>query len=256
MPPAILSALCWLSPLSLSVRPQRPASTRSGGMECPSCSLPLTPKSARRHQAFCCPDLLDPEGWKETDRRTVLAHVRQAYPARSLEQRLISTRFPERGPPPSQKQLSAMLHLSPRKTRDTLARILHAIPPPPEQSEGLEVVYEDEWLIAVNKPAALPVTPPHRLRTVPSPAPLPPAPLLPFSEHLDANTRAPVHRLDRNTSGVLAFAKTSWAAARMMRQFEERRVKKTCERTPRLFSCDMQAASYSLLSLFSFAPPA
>lgn len=37
----------------------------------------------------------------------------------------------------------------------------------------------------------------------------------------------PVHRLDRGTSGALAFARTKEAAARMCREFEEGRVDKT-----------------------------
>ncbi|KAL1519710.1 hypothetical protein AB1Y20_023220 [Prymnesium parvum] len=211
-----------LSPESVARR-ARPILAQHAAERCPSCGERVSQKKMRRHQAFCCPDLLDPAGWHAADRATVLEYVRRTYARHSLEARLMRLRFTPAagGEAPSQRALGARLALSPRKVRDTIASVLHSIPPPAEPHAPLEVLYEDAHLLAVNKPAGVPVTPPHRLRTgsllnrviahVGPAAPLP----------------APVHRLDLNTSGVLLLAKTGAAAARVMAQFEERRVQKT-----------------------------
>ncbi len=86
--------------------------------------------------------------------------------------------------------------------------------------EPLEIVYRDEFLIAVNKPAGMLV---HR-------------------SWLDKNeTRFvmqtlrdqigqhvfPLHRLDRPTSGVLLFALSSEIAAKAMPMFAEHNIEKT-----------------------------
>jgi 23S rRNA pseudouridine1911/1915/1917 synthase len=92
-------------------------------------------------------------------------------------------------------------------------------------SDALEVLYEDNHLVAVNKPCGWP------------------------SAHFDGQTETVdrlvkdylrekynkpgnvflgvVHRLDRPVSGVLVFARTSKAAARLSEQFRENAVEKT-----------------------------
>jgi 23S rRNA-/tRNA-specific pseudouridylate synthase len=85
--------------------------------------------------------------------------------------------------------------------------------PPPE------ILYDADGLVAVDKPAFLPMQGTrasrrfcleHMLR-----------------ERLGAPGLIAVHRLDRETSGVALFARDPVAAARMERQFRERRVRKT-----------------------------
>lgn len=80
------------------------------------------------------------------------------------------------------------------------------------------VIYRDEELIAIDKPAGLPVQGGTGTRT-----------------HLDGMLRALyvgedpprlVHRLDKDTSGVLVLARTAAAAARLAQQFRTRRVRK------------------------------
>ncbi len=80
----------------------------------------------------------------------------------------------------------------------------------------LEIIYEDEALIAVNKPSGIPSVP-----------------------GLDGRKSAfeilqetfgelfTVHRLDMDTSGVLLFAKTPEAAVAIQKQFENHTVRKT-----------------------------
>lgn len=84
----------------------------------------------------------------------------------------------------------------------------------------LEILYRDEWFVAVNKPAGMLV---HR-------------------SWLDSHETAfvmqklrdqisqyvfPIHRLDRPTSGVLLFALSSEAANLMCRQFEQKQADKS-----------------------------
>lgn len=68
----------------------------------------------------------------------------------------------------------------------------------------MEVVYEDEDLLVVNKPPGLVID----------------------REVLETGGRLVVHRLDKDTSGLLVFAKGRGALNNLQRQFKERRVKK------------------------------
>lgn len=90
--------------------------------------------------------------------------------------------------------------------------------PEPEVCEDFSVLYEDDDLLAVNKPANLPCHPGGRY----------------FNHTLWACVRArlkldylaPVNRLDRETSGVVLMAKQPAAARNVGRQFAEGLVEK------------------------------
>lgn len=95
---------------------------------------------------------------------------------------------------------------------------------PPEDIE-LDVLYEDEHLIVINKVAGMLVHPPsdHCSGTI--------ANALVFHCQQLAAAKTPlrpgiVHRLDRDTTGVLIAAKHEQAHERLARQFELRQVKK------------------------------
>jgi tRNA pseudouridine32 synthase/23S rRNA pseudouridine746 synthase len=85
---------------------------------------------------------------------------------------------------------------------------------------GLEIIYEDEWLIAVNKPAGLLSVPGRysdrqdsvlsRLRC-----------LLPDGANL-----ATVHRLDQETSGILLLARDRQTHRQLSQQFQQRLIHK------------------------------
>ena len=68
----------------------------------------------------------------------------------------------------------------------------------------METIYEDSDILVINKPPGLVVD-----RAV-----------------LETQERLVVHRLDKDTSGLLVFAKTEEALENLQRQFKERRVKK------------------------------
>lgn len=81
------------------------------------------------------------------------------------------------------------------------------------------VLWEAGDLVALHKPAWLPVqgTRASRLFSLEHVA----------ARLLDAPSLTAVHRLDRETSGVVLFARTGAAAARLHRQFRSRTVRKT-----------------------------
>lgn len=90
---------------------------------------------------------------------------------------------------------------------------------------ALDVLYEDEALLAINKPAGLVVhpAPGHRQGTLVS-ALLHRWPTLPPG--LDPARLGIVHRLDKDTSGVLLIAKTAAVLVELGRQFHDREIDK------------------------------
>ncbi len=112
-------------------------------------------------------------------------------------------------------------------------RVELEVPPPapaehlaPEPGIPLHVVYEDEEMLVVDKPAGLVVhpSPGHWSGTLVNA-------LLAHGHELGgiAGIQRPgiVHRLDRDTSGLLMVAKTDAAQASLMAQLKARRIKKT-----------------------------
>ncbi len=91
--------------------------------------------------------------------------------------------------------------------------------------DKIEILYEDNHLLVLNKPGGLLVQGDHSgASTLLEKAKL----------YLKEKYQKPgnvylglVHRLDRMTSGVIVFARTSKAAARLSKAFRERRVHKT-----------------------------
>jgi 23S rRNA pseudouridine1911/1915/1917 synthase len=97
---------------------------------------------------------------------------------------------------------------------------------PPRRSlegPGLPVLHEDAALVIVNKPAGLVVEPVGG--SVPSVVELLAARLPPFDVEGVAQPGV-VHRLDRETSGCLALARTDEAVGALERAFQEKRVDK------------------------------
>lgn len=83
--------------------------------------------------------------------------------------------------------------------------------------DGLPIVYEDQWIVVVNKPGGLQSVP--GLTQVDSVATR-------LQKAYPECEIAPVHRLDQHTSGLLVVAKNKDVLAAMHRQFENREVKK------------------------------
>lgn len=92
----------------------------------------------------------------------------------------------------------------------------------------LEILFEDDQIIVVNKPAGLVVHPAagHQGDTL-ADALLARDPAIALAAHPDNQHRPGiVHRLDRDTSGLLIVARTPTAMMRLAQQFQERAVTK------------------------------
>jgi 23S rRNA pseudouridine1911/1915/1917 synthase len=88
----------------------------------------------------------------------------------------------------------------------------------PREPGGLEILYEDDSLVVLNKPAGLLAVPLARRHEAPS-----------VYHHLEEylrprGKRRPhvVHRIDRDTSGLVVFAKNAQAQERVKEQFRHR----------------------------------
>jgi 23S rRNA pseudouridine1911/1915/1917 synthase len=87
----------------------------------------------------------------------------------------------------------------------------------------IPVAYEDEWFLIVDKPSGMLVipTPKNERHTLTN---------LLNHDLAKRNTSYrlhPCHRLDRDTSGLIIYAKGKSAQQRMMEEFKKRRIKKT-----------------------------
>lgn len=103
--------------------------------------------------------------------------------------------------------------------------------PPPEASDiepeniPIDILYEDEWIIVLNKPAGMVVHPGagNRGGTLVNA-------LLYHCENLadtgDEFRPGIVHRLDKDTSGIMVVAKTDRALRSLAKQFQQRTIKK------------------------------
>jgi len=89
---------------------------------------------------------------------------------------------------------------------------------PAKRTRDLDIVFEDSWLIVINKPAGLLSVPLERKAAAPSAFDLVERYLRPFGK------RRPfiVHRIDQDTSGLVVFAKSPAALARLKAQFRRR----------------------------------
>lgn len=89
----------------------------------------------------------------------------------------------------------------------------------PEVSREIRILHEDEWIVAVNKPAPLPMHPSGRFNR---------NTLVPMLQAAYPNERLrPAHRLDANTTGVVVLSRSRAAARMVQPQFEQGAVAKT-----------------------------
>jgi len=102
------------------------------------------------------------------------------------------------------------------------------VPAPPLEAPPIEVLYADSELIAVNKPAGMTVHPapghPHSTLVDALVARFPE--LAAMAEPDGVMRPGIVHRLDKETSGVMVVARTPFARTALSNQFKERSVRK------------------------------
>lgn len=97
-----------------------------------------------------------------------------------------------------------------------------SVNPPKEYVLDLNVVFEDEFIAVINKPAGIPVSG-NQFRTIQNAL----IGNISLSKEEDAlRWPKPVHRLDGPTSGLLIVAKTAKALVRLGQQFEQKAIQK------------------------------
>lgn len=89
------------------------------------------------------------------------------------------------------------------------------------ENQKLEIIYEDEWLIVVNKPAGLLSVPGRFLQNQDS--------VFSRLQNLYVGELMTVHRLDQDTSGILILARDKFTQSQLHQQFENRKVAKIYE---------------------------
>lgn len=151
--------------------------------------------------------------------------------------RLVAARFPALSRAQLQRLIkSGALTVNQRPSKPSYRaeagdRISFVLPEAPEevvQPEPipLDIVYEDQVLLAVNKPAGMVVHPAagHTSGTLVNAL----LAYIPQIADVSGQERAGiVHRLDKDTSGLLLVAKDSQAHAALQQQFKRRQVRKT-----------------------------
>jgi tRNA pseudouridine32 synthase / 23S rRNA pseudouridine746 synthase len=94
-----------------------------------------------------------------------------------------------------------------------------SLPPEAPQAEEETVLFEDDWLVVADKPHFLSVTPSGRY--------LQETLLVRLRRKLGLDDLAPLHRIDRETAGVVLFAKQAGSRGRYQTLFANREVSKT-----------------------------
>lgn len=95
------------------------------------------------------------------------------------------------------------------------------LPPEPRRAADEAVLFEDEWLVVADKPHFLPVTPAgkHLQETL----------LVRLRRRLGLDALSPLHRIDRETAGLVLFAKQATTRGAYQTLFAARAVCKTYE---------------------------
>lgn len=121
-------------------------------------------------------------------------------------------------------QVNGQVVTSPKTEIETTDEITVELPEQTADATDIPVLYEDEDIVVINKPAGVlthakgGISQEHTVADMLQP-------LTTFAS--DTNRAGIVHRLDRETSGVLVGARTPAAAEFLQKQFAQRTTKKT-----------------------------
>ncbi|CAD7703691.1 unnamed protein product [Ostreobium quekettii] len=192
--------------------------------KCPACATEwIRTETLMDHMQKCCQDLLQDEDPTQMDVDSIDEFLQRAN-AKQTELQNLGLYYEFEEPKRlgweakrSSKEVAMLMGLPHERTRKLLVRALRAIPLVVDH-DPLDVVYEDEALLAVNKPPFVTTSPRHRWQggTMVNRA----LGYLGYEPNV-------VHRLDMNTTGVLAVAKSATAAAHIQRQFKVKSLKKS-----------------------------
>ena len=146
------------------------------------------------------------------------AYMAQYWPeySRSIWQKYITAGY---------VKVNGEVETSTKRQLDEDDAVTYDIPKAPDHSDqSLPVIYEDDNVVVINKPVGVLTHSKGALNDEFTVAEF----LRPRTTyHADTNRPGIVHRLDRDTSGVLIGAKNPETASLLQRQFSERKTKKT-----------------------------
>eukprot|EP00798_Chlamydomonas_sp_ICE-L_P029221 gene29221-5725_t len=114
-------------------------------------------------------------------------------------------------------EVAVQMDMREKRVAELVSRAMRAYPMVADDV-GVEVLFEDEHLIAVNKPFGVQSAPVHRFRGG--------SMVNRLIHYLGGKEPLVIHRLDRDTSGLLLFAKTKEAVTKVHAQFRKRTMKK------------------------------
>ncbi|KAL6770938.1 hypothetical protein ACKKBF_B33295 [Auxenochlorella protothecoides x Auxenochlorella symbiontica] len=170
-----------------------------------------------KHIQRCCPDLQSSQ-----DGAMQGAHFKEDWTRmRAQEQQLrddvLRILYPADKEKVEDGQAAEKMNL-PVKRVSLLAKMARKHFPLHADSGPIEILYEDEDIIVVNKPAGITTTPSHRFKGNSV-----------LNRLVGKLGWAPltVHRLDMETTGVNILAKTSEAARHLHAQFRDKNIEKT-----------------------------
>ena len=180
-------------------------------------------------------EILDSAAPDEDDGQRVRLKIRRNLPGRRLD-KYLHGRFPRLSRTTIQKlikQGDITVNAKPTKPSYEFAAgdIIELVVPPPTPYEvtpediPLDIIYEDEHLLAINKPINI-ICHPARATQSGTIANAVAYYASSLSHGDDPFRPGIVHRLDKNTTGVMVIAKTDEAHWRLAMQFERRTTKK------------------------------
>lgn len=146
------------------------------------------------------------------------AYMAQYWPeySRSVWQKYIANGY---------VKVNGEVETSTKRTLDEDDQVTYSVPAAPDHStQTLPVVYQDENVVVIDKPVGVLTHSKGALNDEFTVAEF----LRPLtSYHADTNRPGIIHRLDRDTSGILIGARNDETASLLGRQFSDRKVKKT-----------------------------
>eukprot|EP00892_Ulva_mutabilis_P011755 jgi/Ulvmu1/8952/UM005_0043.1 len=215
---------------SIGASRARKASRAAEYLACPGCAQKRLSFSAwLKHVRQCCPDLIrNEQEWEQALHKRVQSHqlrelmegansLQVAAQAQVLQ--LAFAQKDDHGDPVKQRpeEFAPALGVTTARAERILKMAIKATPMPADP-QPVCVLYEDEVLIAVSKPANVTSTPIHRHQG------------RSMVNRLIGYLGKPphvLHRLDMDTTGVMLFAKEPHVVAAMHAQFRSRTVSKT-----------------------------
>ena len=182
---------------------------------CPGCDGRIRSTKLLEHMRACCPDLMPPGKWPGPLAASgfaarEIAHLRRAV----VDLRGVN----EYSHHLSAENVAKSLGVAEERVRRLLRAVSKATPLHADSSSELDILYEDDDILAVHKPPFVRHHPNHRFLG---------GSLLNFCiGHLGYEPHV-VHRLDMDTSGVAVFAKTPECARFISEQFQQKLAQKT-----------------------------